>query len=437
MSSTPPTTGSAGLRRNTIIASSSSLISGMLNAAMLAISARAGETGEIAAYTVMTAALAWISILVVGGSSLLYVTGDEGQRRAVRSQRIIIVIPIMVAATAGVTLFYTDRGYGSLALITTGVVAVGNNLAELQSGDLTRHLRFFTAAITMTVTRLLALILLLAGTPLTAALAVGSVVQLLAGEVLICRGKGARPPLWHGISARSALTAFRMNRQLLTYSLAEVFTARSGSIALSMVASPRMVGYFGALTSVYQAFVAVFYGGLRVPMAVRTRRRHGLEVTSPATRDSEVMVVASAAVVAICGLFWAPWIINNLLRLPVAESATWLRLFALALPFLTINRAISLNRLGDGDYRGATRMALLIASLTAVALVIHTPQLDPMDAAGVTLTAEILAAVVIGALTLVRASHRNWRRNWRPAHRQAVRPNMSPAAARHHIRSNH
>ncbi|WP_211565913.1 hypothetical protein [Micromonospora halophytica] len=424
----PPTgaaTGRTGnVRRDTLVASMTGLVSGALNAAILAVSARSGQTGEIAAYTVMTAALAWVCVIVVGGSSLLYVSGTEAERDAVRSQRILIAVPAMVLATGGVAITYTTRGYDAGALVMVAVVAIANSFFELQSGDLVRQMRFLAGAVAVSASRLVALAFVVAGTRFTTALAVVSVVQFVVLEMLLCRGAGARRPLWAALSLRAAVATFRMNRQLFVYNTAEVFTGRAAGLALSLVAPAAVVGCFGALYSVYQAIVAVLYSGLRVPMVIRTRRRHGLSGHSGHPgRESETISVAAATLLAAGLIVAAPWITTRLLLLPLPGAALWLQLLALALPFLTMNRAISMNRIGDGDYRGATAVAVLIAGLTAVALLGQLPGLDATGAAGTAAFAEILTLVIL----MVRRVSRRRRRDPQMA---AVVPGLSDPIAR-------
>ncbi|MEQ4302993.1 hypothetical protein ABNF97_16615 [Plantactinospora sp. B6F1] len=383
------------MRRNTIIASSSSIINGGLNAVMLAVSARQGETAEIAAYTLMTAILAWVAIATAGGSSLLYATGDESERQAVRSQRLLIAVPSLIAATALVTIAYTGRGYSPVSLAAAGVALIGNSLFELQSADLVRQLRFVLGAVAVCGGKIVALALVLTGTPLTIALAVMSVAQFVIVETLLCRGSLRRPAMWHTLSARLAARAFLMNRQLFVVGITNVFTWRGPSTVLSLAAPPQVVGEFGAIVGGIQALSAVFHDGLRVPMAIRTRRRHNLGPTSGTSRDGEVMVVAASIVAAVTVMIAAPWITTEVLALPSPEAATWLRLLALSLPFLTIVSAMNLNRIGDGDYRAATRLSLLLAVLTALLLAGQFPGFDALSAARTHLGA---AAVTLGIL---------------------------------------
>ncbi|MEU6204050.1 hypothetical protein ABZ814_10710 [Micromonospora musae] len=414
----------AGVRSNTIVASVASLVSGLLNAAMLAYTARQGQTGEIAAYSVMTAALTWVANLVMGGSSLLYVSGNDDERRAAHSQRLLFAVPSMITATLVIAALYVERGYGMTALISAGSVMVLNSLADLRFGDLARQMRFVAASAAMTGTRLLAMILLIAGAPLTTALLAGALSYLVSTEILACRGPSAARPMWSGLSLRAAIRAFRLSRQLFTYSLAEAFTGRAGTIALSLVASPQVVGCFGALTSIYQALVAVTFSGLRVPMAVRTRRRHRLGPSVAVSRDSEMIAVAGAVVIAAGVIVTAPWLATSLLALPIPEAALWLQLLALALPFATLSRAVALNRIGDGNYGAATRIALAIALLLCGGLLIQTTALGPTGAAAAATVAEVLVA---GVLVLTALSRRLGRGRHRGRHSTLPDPERRPA----------
>ena len=221
------------MRSNTVVASVSSLVSGLLNAGILAYSARQGQTAEIAAYSVMTAALTWVANLVMGGSSLLYVSGNDEERRAAHSQRLLVAVPAMATATLVIAALYADQGYGLAALISAGGVMIFNSLADLRFGDLARQMRFIAASAAITGTRLLSMVLLVAGAPLTTALLVGAAAYLLSTEILACRGRTAPPAMWRGLSLRAAGRAFRLSRPLFAYSLAEAFTGRASTIALS------------------------------------------------------------------------------------------------------------------------------------------------------------------------------------------------------------
>jgi hypothetical protein len=393
-----------------------------LNAVMLAVSARQGETTEIAAYTVMTAALAWVSIATAGGSSLLYTTGTEAERQAVLSQRFLIVLPSLVAAAALVTLAYTGRGYNSVALASAGVVVLGNNLFEVQSADLVRQMRFVLGAVVTCGGKCATLAFILVGAPLTTALAVMAIAQFIVIEALLCRGELRRPPMWHKLSVRMAGRAFLLNRQLFVVGVSGVFIWRGPSTVLSMAAPPQVVGSFGALISGVQALFGVFHEGLRVPMAIRTRRRHSLGPASTSNWDSELMIVTASVLIAGTAVISAPWVTGEVLGLSTPEAAFWLQLLAISLPCLTIIQAAILNRIGDGDYRGATRLSLLVTILTALLLAAQLP--GALGATEAARTHTVAAVSALGILCVLATYRWVSRRRSRPGGR--LIPESSP-----------
>ncbi|NLU78818.1 hypothetical protein HCA58_10590 [Micromonospora sp. HNM0581] len=422
---TPPT--APKLRAQTLMASAAPLVSGLLNAVMLALSARRGETDEIAAYTVMTAALIVVSMLLAGGTTLLYTAGSEQERSAVRSLRVLIAAPVLLVVAGGVTAFYSAQGYLPTALAVSAIWMVGNNLSELQFADLTRQLRFVAMSLVITLSRVAALAILLAGAPLTAALAIGSLLQLAACELLVCRGHAARPPFWQGLSWRSGASALGSNRQLLGYSAAEAAGTRAGSLALSMVATPQIVGSYGVVIAVYQAFTSVLYSGLRVPMAVRVRRRHQLATEDAAPRESEILIMAIAVAGSCAGVFLAPWVTGDLLRLPIAEADVWLQLLALALPLLTLRWAVCLYLISDGNYRAATRLTVFTAGVLAIGLAAQLPGLGPGGATAAVLGAEAAGVLAIGLVAVVRRG-RGRSRSGRNDHRTRDGAGATPPA---------
>jgi O-antigen/teichoic acid export membrane protein len=390
--------------RNSLVACSSGLGSGLLNAAVLALSARHGQTDEVAAYTVVTAALAFIAIAAGGGSSLLYVSGDSAQRQAVRSQWVFVILPSLTVGAVLVAAFYAHWGYRWSALLAAGIVAIGNNLSQLQLGDLARQLRFTSSAMLICGSKLPALILAAGGTRLTTALLVASLVQFVATESVLGGTSWLRRPALAKLSPSGGISAFRRNRQLFIYTLAELYSTRAPSIVLSLLATPRVMGCFGAISSAYQALGGVLHAGLQVPMMVKARDRHGIGERATRTRDAEVLAIVGATIIAACAMVGAPWITGDVLHLPIPESADWLRVLAATLPFMTVNRAVILNLIGDGDYPGATRVAVLVAALTTLSTSVTVPTLGALGAACATLCSESVAAAVLG-LALIR--HRN------------------------------
>jgi hypothetical protein len=96
--------------------------------------------------TAMSGVLALVSVAVGGGGSMLYLGGTDADRQAVRSQRVLAVLPALVIAALAVLAVYGPRGYPAVALLATAATFVANNLAELPLAQLHRDLRFHLIA---------------------------------------------------------------------------------------------------------------------------------------------------------------------------------------------------------------------------------------------------------------------------------------------------
>jgi O-antigen/teichoic acid export membrane protein len=390
-------------RRDSVIASGSILLNGLMNAVVLALSARQGRTDEIAAYSVVMSVLTLVPVLVAGGSTLLYATGDERERHAVRSQRVFIVLPSLIAGAAVVALVYTGRGYTLSAVLAVSVAVLFNNIGELQLGDLTRQLRFMASAAGVCGSKVCAVVLVAADVSLTKAVAYAAIAQFIGFELALGNSSWLRRRALAGLSWRAGVSAFRMNRQLFVLTLADLHVGRIASIVLSLIASTRVMGCLGTVAGAFQALLGVSQAALKVPMANRTRQRHGLDEAWPQpgqapNRDIESGAVVGSIVVAAGLVVMSHWITDTLLRLPIPESADWLCVFAVALPFATLNRAFLQNLLGSGNYRMANRLMCLIAVVLTVVLVPTVPLLGVLGAPVSTLAAE--AALAVGALVV-------------------------------------
>jgi hypothetical protein len=387
----------AGLLRDirpVLVASASGAVGGVLNASVLVLSVRHGHLSEIAGYTVVTSTLALVSVAVAGASTMLYVTGREMDRRAVRSQRVLFVFPALGLGMAGVCAFYPDRGYAWDALLLSGVVVIGNSLAELQYGDLARQMRFTAMAVVNCGSKVPAVVLAALGVPLTVALTLAVVVQFLLAEALLGRTSWLRRG-GAGLSLREACSAFRLNRHLHLYGVAELYTARAASVWLSLVSGPVLVSHFGAVVSVCQGFANVLYAALQVPMADRVRRRLGLAGRPLTGPGAELWPVAGAITASIGVILAAPYLVTGLLRLPDTAAVHWLQLLALAMPFHILNRLGTTAAIGEGRYREANRGALLISALLTAGLLAGTVLLGPTGAAAATVFAELVAMVCL------------------------------------------
>jgi hypothetical protein len=388
------------------VASASGLVNGLLSAAVLALSARNGQTDEIAAYSVMSAALAFVTIAVSGGSSILYISGNAEQRRAVRSQWVYIVLPSLIVGTVAISAVYSRWGYAWSALLAAGVVTIGNNLITLQLGDLSREMRYTSNALVICGSKLSALVLVVAGMRLTHALLLSGVIQFALAEVALRRTSWLRRSELRELSPRAGLSVFRTNMQLFSYTTSELYNGRIGTLVLSLFVTPRAMGCYGAVASAYQALCGVLCSGLQVSLVARTRARHGIDAGTVRGRDAEIIAVAGSAALAVCTAVAAPVITNDVLRLPLHDSTQWLRILVVALPFMVLNRAATFVAIGEGSYLKAARVVLLVSVFMTPVVLLAVPTFGAVGAASATLTAESFTALVIGLIVIRRRAQR-------------------------------
>jgi hypothetical protein len=387
--------------RSSIIATASAFASMLVNAVIVVLSARAGELTEIATYTLMTAVMAVLAVAVGGGSSLLYVSGDEKQRLAVRSQWVFLIFPSMTIGTVVTGLLYSDRGYDWLPMLSVGLVAIGNNLAQLQFGDLAREMRFGAIAWLMVVSKVPALVLVATGTRMTTALVAATIVQTVATEAALGRSSWIRRRCLKQLSPALVISAFRMSRNLFVYTLAETYSARAASVALSVFSTPITMGCFGTVLAVYHAVRGSLQSGVRVSMVAKARFRHGLEESQPTGREVEVTAACTAVFATVFLIVAAPWITTDLLRLPMPQATDWLRILAVAIPFMIVNMALALRSIGDGEYRNAQRVSLIIAGWLTPMAAVTIPFFGAFGAAFSSLFSEAFAAALLGMAYLI------------------------------------
>ncbi len=381
--------------RNFVAVTGSTLLGGLLNALLIVLAARRGEVAEIAAYSVMTAVLAIIGLVFGGGSGLLYLSGTEDERCAVRSQRMLAVFPALVLTAVVITVFYSARGYSTLALAAAALVFIGNNFAELPTAQLYRDMRFLRTAVPTYLSKTGAIVAFVAGAPLTLALLVGAVInfaslELLAGPSSLLRVMSNDRP-----TVAAARRAFRSARGLFAYTLFEMYALKVPSIGLSLVVPVNVMGVFGAIAAAYQAQLQVFQSGLLMLMSLRARRRLQLDQGQTHRRDAELMSLGGGILCAVGLILSAPWLTTHVLQLHMPESSMWLEILGLALPLVLFNRVIAANAIGDARYSAAGWIAVSLAVLTTVLLTIGIPLLGVTGGVLATLGAEAVVALTL------------------------------------------
>ncbi len=390
MVGTAPSRGST--LRNFVVVTGSTLLSGLLNALLIALAARRGEVAEIAAYTVMSAVLAIVGVALGGGSGMLYLSGTEDERCAVRSQKMLVVFPALVVAAVAVGSFYGPRGYSTLALAAAALVFIGNNFAELPLAQLYRDTRFVRTAVPAYLSKGGALVAFVAGAPLTVALLVGAVINFVSLEYLAELNSSLRAMKNDRPTFAAARRAFRSSPGLFVYTTSELYALKIPSVGLSLFVPVHVMGAFGAIAAAYQALLQVFQAGLLMLVSLRARRRLGLDKSETHGHDAELMSLAGGVLCAVVLVVVAPWLTTHVLHLALSESSTWLKLLGFAIPFVLFNRIIATNAIGDARYFDAALIAVSVAVITTVALIIGIPLYGVTGGVLATLCAEGIVA---------------------------------------------
>ena len=409
--------GRAATVRNFVVVTGSTLIGGLVNAVLVTFAARRGEIVEIAAFTTVSAVLAVVAVLVGGGSSsMLYISGSDEERGAIRSQRVLAVLPALALGAMGVVAVYAGLGYALAALVASSLVFLLNNLSELPLGQLYRDLRFMLLPVPLMLSKGAAVAAFLAGTPLTGALLVGAVVNLVVLEALVGAQSTVRSLVRERPTIAATRRAFGSTRDLYTYTVAELYTLRAPSIGLSLVVPVPVMGAFGAVAVVFQALLAVFQAGLFMLLSLRARARSAAGTHEPRRHDTEVLSLVAGLLGAVVIVGGAPILTADILRLDAPEASTWLQILGVAVPFVLLNRIVATRAVGDGRSRTGARIMVALAALTTLSLLVAVPLLGVLGGVLATLIAEVGVAVAIA----VRRSRGPGRRSYKGRHRASA-----------------
>ena len=392
--------------RNFVVVTGSGLLGGLLNALLIGLAARRGEIAEIAAYTAISALLAVVAVMVGGGSStMLYVSGTEEERVAIRSQRVMVVLPAL-ALTALVAIFvYRRLDYSILALVATALVFMCNSFGELPLAQLYRDLRFIRIPVPVVLSKTVTLATFLLGAPLTTALLVGAVSNIVVIELLTGKHSTLSALRHSAPTVAAARRAFRSGRALYAYSLAELYALKAPSVGLSLVIPVPVMGAFGAVAVVYQALLTVFQSGLYMVLSLRSRNRSEQDTASARRHHAETLSLFTGVLCALIIFVVAARLTTSVLRLNMPEAATWLRLFGATVPFVLINRIIAMRAIADGQSAKAARIIVSLAGLTTVSLAVAVPLLGVTGGVLSTFFAEVSVA---GALMAAGLSGAAW-----------------------------
>ena len=389
-----------GSRGSATLTGGGSLLSGLLSALIIALSARRGMTADIAAYTVMLALQAIVTGITAGGSSILHMSGDDRVRADVRRHRLLVILPVMAVAGLAGSFFYTQRGYALLPLLAVAVVAMANNLGELYYGDLQRGYRFLASVCVALSTKSAAVLLVLLGMRLSFALLLAAGFQLLLLEI------AASQDSWLRNACRSIRSEphrrVPLRPGLLAYSYIELYNSRVPVFALSLISTPALMGQYGVVLAAYQALTGVFYASMQVVLATRVRQRRGLQDPSAPHQGVEAPILLLGVLASVGLLVVSRPLVFQILLLKAEDAAIWLMLLALAIPGYLVNRMFVLVAIADDRQSQATRVAACIALVLTLVLVPGILLLGITGATLGTAVSELSVAVAV-AVAVARA----------------------------------
>jgi hypothetical protein len=347
-------------RREAMLSPGISLSAAVGSALMLLIAARQGQFQEIAAFGAGSGAGVLLAVLVSGGTTLAYASGDEPLRRGISRARLRLAGPALLAGAVLVGLAY--EGFTALSfagVCAGGMTAAVNHVGELEIADLQRALR---------IRRLIALIVAGRAGGIALALAgVGFGLCMLAATtiswILMAAASGRRATAPAGDPPNAARRAY--TSALTVFVAVEAAVARIPFVAAPWVADPFAAGILVTILSTQQSVSGVLTAPSLTAMAVRARtgRERGDLVSWARSLNRSAVALAILATTALIVLRQPVLVALNVAQLSAASL--WWTLACLALPLRALNCARQYTRVSDGDARAATTLQLAI--LTGVA----------------------------------------------------------------------
>lgn len=341
------------------------LSSAGLSAVAVVLASRQGQLSDIAAFSAGSAVAAIVAVLTGGGTSLLFVTGDSNERRAVRWVRWRLTAPIMMGACLATDLALGRlAGLGITAVLLGSFTVIMQSLAALEVASLQRNQAMARWGASVLTSRALPVVLLLGGVPYPVAMAAGSGLLLLL-LVIATRSRSSEDDRdGHPGSAREAIrTAYRPNLGALA--ILDAALMRTPFLAAPLAASSAEAGAFAAILTAQQSLTAIFTSSLYTVMTVRSGQS-GKTAGSFYTR-LEKSIVAASLPTAIAAMALGPLFLQlfKLSEFPDFE-AIWIWT-SLSLPIVTLSRCLQYRSMVKREHG---RAVYQVASATAIAVVL-------------------------------------------------------------------
>lgn len=336
-------------------------ISSSLSLAILLLATRLGSFTDIAAYSTGAAAVALIAAALSGGTTLAFVNGDNRLRSAVARLRIRFVAPALLIAGVSTAVLYNLFTHLSLAAVLAGAFSVCfNNLAELESSRLKRHLHTGSILVVTIVARGSGVLIVLTG---SFSLAMVSSSALSFIGLLLCARKYTPEK---GVSTGSFFDSAKLAYSPFYVSVAvlDTLVMRAPFLLVGLHVFSGEVDSMSSLFSAQQGVTAILIATVFTTMSVRGRT----QVSSRWMGDVDRVTILGAVIVACLGALFSDSLVG-ILGLSLERESTWFALLSLGIIPYVLNRV---NQYRDHSahlhFRIVSRLS--ISAIAAVACLI-------------------------------------------------------------------
>lgn len=342
----------------TFVSPISTTASSGLSLAILLIASHHGSFSDIAAYSTGAAAVALFAAALSGGTTLAFVNGDSELRAAVSKVRLRFVAPALLLAGFLTSFLYNAVSDLPVMAVSAGALSVClNNLAELESSRLKRHLHTGSVLTVTLLARGSGVLIVLNGSfslAMVASSALSFTGLLFCSRLMTPAIGSTTTPFFE--SAKMAYSPFYVSVAVL-----DTLVLRAPFLLVGLQVFSGEVDSMASLFSAQQGVTAVLIAAVFTTMSVRGRTR----VRSAWMSHVDRVTVLFAVLVAVVGACFSDSFVG-VLGLSSERESIWFALLSLAVVPYVLNRV---NQYRDHP-AGRHRRILLRLSITAVSAVI-------------------------------------------------------------------
>lgn len=248
-------------------------IGAIIGLGVLTVATRQAQFTSIASFGAGAGVAALASVAVGGGTTLAYTTGAIERQRAVRVVRNMIVLPVILIATAVAVAVYSGVGrLDPFGVIAGGLSISANVSAELDSSYLRRRIKTGQLFIVDVLNRGIAFGAIILGVQFAYAMMAGALSRALLLRVLT----KADPSRESGYRLSRIVFTLAYEAKLTTLSILYSVCDRVGALAAPAAAPIPIAGGFMAVLSAQQSGSGVLMSGVQATLAARSQLREKL-----------------------------------------------------------------------------------------------------------------------------------------------------------------